>query len=186
MNMLSSIKALIPVSEELSEKLTAISSDIDIKKGDNIILEGDKCNELFFINKGLLRGYYLIDGKEITNWIGQEGEFGTCFYSFIAQKPSTETIQGLEDSILTKISYNKLQSLFTEFPETERIGRLIIENYYVKLEERLLSIQFKTAKERYLHLLENKPSLLNRVPLGHIATYLGISQETLSRMRAQL
>ncbi len=76
--------------------------------------------------------------------------------------------------------------MYLDFPETERIGRIITENYYIKLEERVLNIQFKTAKERYQKLMLKKTSLLQRVSLGQIASYLGITQETLSRIRAEL
>jgi len=71
------------------------------------------------------------------------------------------------------------------FPETERAGRLILEEYYARLEERLISIQFKSAKERYLTLLKNRPEIIQRAPLGRIASYLGMKQETLSRIRAE-
>lgn len=113
-------------------------------------------------------------------------EFATCFYSFIVQKPSFEFVQALEDSDLLQMSYSALQNLYVTFPETERIGRIITENYYIKLEERILNLQFKTAKERYQKLLSSKPTLLLRAPLGQIASYLGISQETLSRIRAEM
>jgi CRP-like cAMP-binding protein len=91
----------------------------------------------------------------------------------------------LEETDLIKIPYASLQGLYKNYPETERVGRILTENYYIKLEERLLNIHFKTAKERYQTLLEKKPSLLQRASLGQIASYLGISQETLSRIRAE-
>jgi CRP-like cAMP-binding protein len=186
MNLLNYLESIISVSEQLKQQLNAISKKVSIQKGQSILENGDRCDDLYFIDKGLLRGYYYDDDKEITNWIAQEGEFATCFYSFITQKQALESIQALEECELTKISFTKLQKLYVDFPETERIGRVLTENYYIKLEERLLSIQFKSAKERYQHLMETKPGLLNRAPLGHIASYLGISQETLSRMRSQL
>jgi CRP-like cAMP-binding protein len=92
----------------------------------------------------------------------------------------------LEDCELIQISHYDLQNLYKKFPETERIGRIITENYYLKLEERFLNIQFRTAKERYQNLLTKNPALLQRASLGQIATYLGMSQETLSRTRAEL
>ena len=92
----------------------------------------------------------------------------------------------MEDSVLTQVSFSALQQLYIQFPETERLGRIITENYYIKLEERLLSLQFKTAKERYQNFQLSKPSLLQRTSLGQIASYLGITQETLSRIRAEV
>ena len=98
---------------------------------------------------------------------------------------SSQIIQAIEDCVLTELSFSSLQNLYKTFPETERLGRIITENYYIKLEERILSLQFKTAKERYQKLMQKKPSLIQRVSLGQIASYLGITQETLSRIRAE-
>lgn len=186
MDLLAYLQSIITVSEALTQEILTISSTHHIQKGQNIIHINERCSDLFFIKKGLLRGYYFSEEKEITNWFAQEGEFATCFYSFIAQKPSFETIQAIEDAELIQIPFTELQSLYAQFPETERLGRVITETYYIKLEERLLSLQFKSAKERYLNLIESKPSFIKRAPLGQIAGYLGISQETLSRMRAEL
>ena len=186
MNLLNYLESLIPVSVPLKQELSGMTERILVKKNQHILEIGERCRDLFFIEKGLLRGYYFNEGKDITNWFAQEGEFATCFYSFIAQKAAFENIQTIEDMELIRIPYDKLQSLYKNFPETERIGRIITETYYIKLEERLLSIQFKSAKERYQHLIDSKSTLLQRASLGQIATYLGISQETLSRMRADL
>jgi hypothetical protein len=81
------------------------------------------------------------------------------------------------------LSYNSLQEIYSRFPEAERTGRLIIENYYIHLEERVINLQFKSAKERYERLLERYPGIILRAPMGNIASYLGITQETLSRIR---
>ncbi len=186
MTFLSYLSSIIPVSSELEMELNLITKQLSIVKNQAIVESGNRCHDLFFVEKGLLRGYYFHEGKEITNWFGLEGEFSTCFYSFIACKPSFETMQVIEDCKLTQLSHAALQNLYVKFPETERLGRIITENYYVKLEERLLSLQFKTAKERYLHFIKTKPSLLQRTSLGQIASYLGITQETLSRIRAEL
>lgn len=185
MNLLEHVASIISVSKELEDAIVSASKKTELKKSEIIISSGDKCNDLFFVNKGLLRGYYLDeDGKEITTWFAQEGEFATCFYSFVSKQPSFEIIQSLENCELTSISHSSLQSLYIKFPETERIGRIITENYYIKLEERILNLQFKTAKERYSNLILSKPGLLQRVSLGQIASYLGITQETLSRIRS--
>ncbi len=186
MGLIKEISQLTNLSKEAEAFLNATVQICSFKKGEDILNFNQACNYLYFVNKGIIRGYYYLDTKEITNWFGQENEFGTCFYSFIARKPSVETIQALEDCELVQIPYSSLQDLYKAFPETERIGRIITETYYLKLEERLLSIQFKSAKERYLNLIESKPSLIKRAALGQIASYLGISQETLSRMRAEL
>ncbi len=184
--LLEHLRDIITINNELAETLTSSFSIKAYIKGETCVSANGKCDTLFFINKGMLRGFHFEDGKEVTDWLAQEGEFATCFYAFISQKNSTEHIEVLEDSILTPISYKQLQELYASFPATERIGRLITENYYIKLEERLQNLKLKSAKERYHHLLETNPLLLNRASLGQIASYLGISQETLSRIRADL
>ncbi len=186
MPLINHLSTIIAISDALEIKLKSISVKLTFKKNDIILKTDERCNDLYFIEKGLIRGYYYLDGKEITNWFAQEQEFATCFYSFIANKPAFENIQALEDCVLIKISYSDLQNLYNSFTETERIGRIITQNYYIKLEERILSLQFKTAKERYEKLISNKSELLQRIALGQTASYLGITQETLSRIRAEL
>lgn len=185
MSLLSYISTLIPISKELEKEIIAASKEISVPKNTLLVKEGERCRNLFFIKKGLLRGYYYDQGKEITHWFAKEQEFGTSFYSFITNEPSPETIETLEDCELVQISHADLQNLYSNFKETERIGRIITETYYIDLEERFLNIQFKSAKERYENLLSKNPSLIQRAPLGQIATYLGITQETLSRARAE-
>jgi CRP-like cAMP-binding protein len=185
-NLISYLSSLIHVSPELAQAVEKISLTENISKNTTLLFHQNYCKHLFFVEKGLTRGYYFEEGKEITNWFAQENEFATCFYAFVTQTPSNEIIETLEDAEVTKIAYQDLQALYKYFPETERIGRIITENYYIKLEERLLSLQFKTAKERYQYFSENRSSILHRASLGQIASYLGITQETLSRIRSEL
>lgn len=184
--LLKHLSSLINVSDELNEKLNQSVKTIELDKGDILISNNERCSNLYFINRGMIRGYYYLDGKEITSWFAQENEFATCFYAFITKSNSFETIQAIESCSLIEISYEALQNLYSKFPETEHVGRIITENYYIKLEERLLNIQFKSAKERYENLLKTKPTLIQRAALGQIASYLGITQETLSRIRTEL
>ncbi len=185
MSLITHLSGFISISETLEAEINSIAKPTSFSKDQVIINVDGRCDTMFFINKGLIRGYYIADGKEITNWFAKEQEFATCFYAFIARKPSFEVIEALEDCEVLSLSYSSLQALYRHFPETERIGRIITENYYIKLEERILSLQFKTAKERYQNLISSKPYLLQRASLGQIASYLGITQETLSRIRAE-
>ncbi len=148
--------------------------------------EGRTCRHLYFLEQGALRGFYNLDGKEITHWFGFENDFVTSFHSFSTQQPAVENIQLLEGSILWAISKEKLMQLLHEYHELERVLRIAYEKYYIRLEERFVNAHFKTATERYQSLLEQAPHIIERVPLGVIASFLGISQETLSRIRARL
>lgn len=186
MLLLKHLTQILTISNELEKEINSIAVEINVTKNTILVNHKERSRNLYFIQKGLVRGFYYDEGKEITNWFAQEEEFATSFYSFITNEPSPETIETLEDCELIKISHGDLQNLYEKFPETERLGRIITENYYIKLEERILNIQFRTAKERYQNLLSKNPSLLQRASLGQIATYLGITQETLSRIRAEL
>ena len=148
--------------------------------------EGRVCRHLYFLEKGALRGFYNLEGKEITHWFGFENDFVTSFHSFITCKLSVENIQLMENSILWAISKEQLAGLFSRFHEIETLVRIVYEKYYIRLEERYVNAQFKTAKELYENMLQQTPHILERVPLGYIASYLGISQETLSRIRSRL
>jgi CRP-like cAMP-binding protein len=133
-----------------------------------------------------LRGYYDLDGKEITHWFSFEGDFFTSFHSFISQEPAVENIQLLEGSILWSISKEDLMKLLDQYHELERLLRIAYEKYYLRLEERFVNAQFRSATDRYKDLLLQAPHFIERVPLGYIASYLGVSQETLSRIRGRL
>lgn len=154
-------------------------------KNAEILAEGKTCNYLYYVRSGMLGGYYFRDDKQVCNWISVENEFATSYYSFISREPSYETILSMESSTVQYISFTRLKELYALFPETERAGRLILEEYYMRLEERIIAIQFKSAKERYEHLYRNRPEIIRRAPLGRIASYLGMSQETLSRVRTE-
>ncbi len=179
------IQARIPISAKLKAAIESSATPVQIAKNEIILRAGEKCPCIYFIAKGLVRGYYFLEDKEITHWFAKEEEFATSFYAFISGERSSEFIQALEDCEVIKITYDQLQLLYQQFPETERIGRLLIEQYYIRLESRMLGLQFTSAKERYQKLQDERPELLQRVSLGQIASYLGISQETLSRIRSE-
>lgn len=157
-----------------------------LARGEWLLTEGKVCRHLYFLESGCLRGYYTVDGREITHWFGFENDFVTSFHSFTTQEPSVENIQLLDGCVLWAITKEKLTALFNSFPEIERLVRIAYEKYYIRLEERFVNAQFKTAAERYNELLELRPHIIERVPLGYIASYLGISAETLSRIRSRL
>ena len=152
-------------------------------KNDYLIRAGRVCRHVYFLQHGALRGFYHLNDKEVTHWFGFENTFITSFHSYITEQPAVENVQFMEGSVLWAISKKELTGLFNEFHEIERLVRIIYERYYIQLEERYVNAQFKTASELYNDLLTNSPHILERVPLGYISSYLGITQETLSRIR---
>jgi len=173
------------MNKELKDDLAARITIKKVLKGDVLISEGKICNQLFFIKKGFLRGFHYHNGREITSWFGFENDFASSTYSFVSRKPGFEIVEAIENSILYVISWDDLNNIYSEYPEFNYAGRLLTEKYYVDLMERTLSLQFQTARESYEQLIVNQPHILQRASLGHIASYLGISQETLSRIRAK-
>ena len=125
---------ILDISEELEAELAVKTHRVQTYKGQILLHTGQRCQDLYFVESGTLRGYYVEGGREITHSFSEKMEFVTCYYSFIALKPSYENIQALEDSTLIQISYSDLQQLYLKFPETERLGRIITENYYIQLE----------------------------------------------------
>jgi CRP-like cAMP-binding protein len=106
-------------------------------------------------------------------------------FSFFTQSPSLENIELLEDTVLYSISYQSLQQLYQQFPQFNLHGRIITEQYYMLSEQRNFALKKQSAKQRYDLLLKQYPQILQKASLGHIASYLGITQETLSRIRKQ-
>ncbi|KAF3888092.1 MULTISPECIES: Crp/Fnr family transcriptional regulator [Nostocales] len=183
--MFQSLDRLVVLSEQQREDLKRVTTPQELPKDSILLEQGHICNHLHFLVEGAVRYYYHQDDKEITSGFRFEGDFINSFYSFISRKPSKESIILMLDCKLVTISYDSLQYLYNKDSVWNRLGRLSIESYYIQLEEHFFSLQSQTASERYAHLLQQYPDILNRVKLGHLASYLGVTQETLSRIRAK-
>ncbi|KFE97394.1 Crp/Fnr family transcriptional regulator [Chryseobacterium luteum] len=141
---------------------------------------------IYFIRKGIVRAYASTAENDITFWFGSEGETVVSMKSYVEDKPGYESIELLEDCDLYILKTESLRKLFNEDIHIANWGRKFAEKELVKTEELIISRQFKTSLERYKDLMINKPDLLKRVQLGHIASYLGITQVSLSRIRAEI
>lgn len=164
---------------EILKKITPLT----IRKGEILHKTGNYCRRFYFVRKGLIRVFYILDDKEITNQFVAENEWVTSVNSFFKDEPSHYTLQALEDSELWYFTKTDLEYLYAHFPEMNQFGRILITRYYVEQAERINALNFVPAQERYALFIKNNPHLLNRIPLGMLATYLGITQETLSRIR---
>jgi CRP-like cAMP-binding protein len=172
--------SLTPESLLALEKICSVQY---LKKGENLQNFGQTCKTIYFINAGVARIYYYKDGVDITESFAFEGEIIARVESLFTGNPSQKAIQVLEDTEIVAINATQLFGLYDAHPQIERLFRLIFEAGYVETVKRIESIQFHTAEERYEALLL-KPNLLKRIPLKHIASYLGITQVSLSRIRA--
>ena len=155
------------------------------KKNEHFLKEGQNLSSYFVIAKGIIRAYFHRNEKEVNTWFGEEDQIFGSILPVYADKPSFENIQFLEDSEIYAISSYDLNDLYRIYPELNLIGRKIAEEVCIILEERAVSLHTESAAERYETLIRLQPNLLNRINLGHIASYLGITQETLSRIRKQ-
>lgn len=183
-SLITHIQKFIPISNALQDRLKEISIPKTLKKGGFLHRPGRVCEHTYFIESGLLRIFYKKGDKEITDNFCAEDEWITSIYSFMKNVPDNCHIEALETSVLIGIHIQDLEKCFEDFPEMERFGRMLISNYFVKQSERIISMQFHKAKERYGFFQKTSKHKLYRVPLGMLASYLGMSQETLSRVRA--
>jgi len=184
--LLQHLKNFHHLSEASRQALQEAFVKMVLPKNEYLITEGKTCRHLYFVEQGCLRGYYNLEGKETTYWFGFENDFVTSFHSFITQQPAVENIQLIEGCVLWAISKDTLTRLLDQHQDLERLLRIAYEAYYIRLEERFVNARFKTATERYQQLLQQAPHIIDRVSLGYIAAYLGISQETLSRIRSKM
>jgi len=171
------------LSIEAENAITEISSVINIKKNENLQPIGHTCKTIYFINKGIARIYYYKDGIDITESFAFENNIIARVESLFTGKPSRKAIHILEDAEVVAIDANQFFKLYDNFPEIERMFRKIVEAKYVETVNRIEGIQFHPAEERYKALLHEAPDVLFRVPLKYIASYLGITQVSLSRIR---
>ena len=179
---INTIQGIYNLEEELLIILQEKIEVVEFPARYKLLKSGVVANQIFFVVKGATRSYYLKDGNEITTWFTFENDFTTSFYSFISNEPSHETIELLEDSILYVLKFDDLNTLTEKYPEINHLYRKVLELNFVR-QEKLLTERFSTAKEKYQNLNTKFPGILQRVPLGHIASYLGITQSTLSRIR---
>jgi CRP-like cAMP-binding protein len=184
-SFLTFVKNITPLSDESLHALSAMLRRIDLPKGHCLLRPGSVCHYLYFIEKGLTRTWYLKDGKDITDWISTEGSIAVSIISFLTHQPDRRGIELLEDSIFYTISHADLEDLYRQYHDIERLGRLLLSQGIVQLQQRFDELHFSTAQQRYHQLITQNPCLVTRVPLGIIASYLGITQETLSRIRAK-
>jgi len=184
MNLSDFLHSLISLnSDELDDILSCFDKEI-YPKNTMLINQGEISRRLYFVENGMGRSYYLKkDGKEITQWFFGSGKFMASADSFFQQTPSLYYLETLEKSVIHSITKEKLDQLFSKYHQMEQLGRLVSIEMLNKVVNKLNAIQFQTAKERYQYMLEEFPNISTHVPLGHIASYLGMTQETLSRIR---
>lgn len=178
------ISSLLPFSDESWEILTTCFTEVRFKKNDILLKEGQVCHELFFLETGFCKATHNLDGKEINTAFYFEEEFATNSKSLIASAPSELSIIACEEVRALRFEKTTLLSAYKQSHEIEAFGRKVLESITLKQEEHANSFKLLTPRQRFDALVANHPDLLQRVSLTQIASYLGISRETLSRYRS--
>ena len=172
-----------PLSIDCQQDLIASSKMNTFKRSEIVIREGQFSKKAYLIMQGCARAYYLKDGRDISDWFTFENQFMASIVSFFSEEPSPHYVEFVEDSIVLEFSKDTLDHLSNKHRDLERLISTVVTETMLGLCERLYTIQFNKAEERYQHLLSIQPDITQRIPLTHIASYLGITLETLSRIR---
>ncbi len=175
----------IRLSDTLKSELANRIIPTTFKKGELVHNAQNICSKSYFIRKGLMRTYFIKDGKEISEYFSAENEWVNSPRSFMQQKLDIYSIDTLEETECYSLNVKDLVFLFDNFPEMERYARLSMGTVFGHYLERITSMRFTTAKEKYIHFCEIYHDIFHRIPLGMVSSYLGITQETLSRIRAE-
>ena len=172
-----------PMTPRGVEVLGSILVPLKFQKGETILEEGKVCRALYFVDKGMVRQYYYKNKKDVTEHFSFEGRIVFCIESFLKQEPSRLIVEALENTWLYAIPYDELHQLMMRNQEMEMLYRKILEHVAISSQEHADSQRFENAAERYERLLREKPEIILRAPMIHIASFLQMTPETLSRVR---
>ncbi len=177
---------ILSLDNETRTALQVISYNKLFKKGELLLTQNHVCTKSFVILNGIARKYYLNDGKEITTELYFENDLAISFDSYTLQTPSREFIEALTDVTVSVTPYPSFQDAKKKYPKLVVLDLMLAEYYGMWVENRLFQFHTMSATERYLQILNKQPHIVQSIPLSIVASYLGISLETLSRIRAKI
>jgi CRP-like cAMP-binding protein len=180
------LKSLIPINDEALMEISQRANTRRVQAKTTLFRPGKPFNKLLFLGSGLLRAYRIIDGKDVTFFFFAPGEFAVDYESFLAESNSTLYFESVFDSEYVEFQKCDILEFYQKFHEFERIGRLMAENAYLSATRRLKDFQAEPLEERYVKLLKRNPELFQLVHQYHIASYLGVSPQSLSRITSAL
>lgn len=183
-NIIEGIRKYYPVSDNSIKRLASLLTERKLLK--HYLLTKDSCvdNFIYFIEQGCLRTYFLVDGKEITNWFSKEGDITFSSESLYHRTKGFDFVELLEDSTVFSMSIDALNSLYETDIDIANWSRVIHQEVLLKMQTLRIDRLSLSSKERYEKFIDENPSLINRVNLGYIASYLGMTQQHLSTIRA--
>lgn len=181
------LQNIAPITDQEFADTISCFTEQNLKKGDFFARQDQVCQHIAFIVEGTLRTYYCNEkAEEITSCFCTANNLTTSYKSFILQQPSVLSIQAIEDTQLLIIDYKNLQKLYAKSAVWQTIGRTVAEQEYMVLEQYASMLNHETAKEKYLRLSIEQPEVLQKASLEDIASYLGVTRRTLSRIRLEI
>lgn len=184
-SLINTIKAEVQLNTETELAIIEKFKIQKIKRGEILLKENAVCNKFWFIVSGTIRQYMLIEGIEVTKWFYVDNQWATSHYSYFEQKPAYDYLEIYKDSTVYYISFDDEKELL-EYPQYQKYQIILLRHYLASLNYFMRNYKQMTADDKYKFLLENHPEVVQRVKLKEIASLIGISQETLSRIRARL
>lgn len=185
--VLHSINPIVSLNKDEITTLCSVLSLLSLKRDEYLLTEGQVCDFIGFVNTGVLIYFKTKEsGDEVTTDFAFEGDWVNINLSRLANVPSTLSIRAIEECEVVMLKQKDLNDLYQRIPKLERLGRILTEQAYINIVDQTVELQIHSAKERYENLLKRHPKLLQKVPLYHIANYLGIAPKSLSRIRKEL
>ncbi|MBQ9559911.1 MAG: Crp/Fnr family transcriptional regulator [Bacteroidaceae bacterium] len=166
------------------DSLSQMLVPMKFQRGDIVLPEGEICRAMYFVERGMVRQFYYKNGKDVTEHFSFEGRIVFCIESFLKQEPSRLMVEALEPTMLYSIPYEPWHISMLQNQEMEMLYRKILEHALISSQEHADSQRFENASERYARLLATKPEIILRAPMLHIASFLQMTPETLSRVRS--
>ncbi len=181
------LNSILPLSPGVKSYLAGTIKSCYFGKNEIISREGEICDRMYLIKKGMVRGYFINEGTEITTWIDTENELFTSITGFFRHQKSREYIQSLEDTHCDYFEYEDYKYCLKNFPEIRQLHRILMEEYYIMAEHRVYLARILNARDRVKYFVENsKPDIVNRIPKKHLASFLAMRPETLSRIMKEI
>ncbi len=185
-DLVNFVEQLVPLNSGEWEAAYPFIESLELKRNDFFVEEGDIAQYIAFTRKGYLRVFYNHDGEEITRDISPLNTFVTALPSFISQTPSFEIIQAVTDCDLLIIHRDNLELLYNEYINWQKVGRRVMEEMFVDTQYRIYAFITQTAETRYKEMMKRYPDIFLHVPLQYIASFLGITSQSLSRLRKSI
>lgn len=184
--ILARLATYITLDKDEADYFTSLLQIKQFKIKELILCEGTVCKHSYFINSGCIRFFHNVDGVEQTGQFFFENGWYADYESYISGRPSKQNIEAIEKSEILMLAKTDLDALYTKIPKFERFGRLMAESAYLGTSKTNIDLTTLSPQERYLKLIEERPKVMQRVPLKYIASYLSVKPESLSRIRKRL